>query len=331
MAKAVQKKTPEIPIVGTSTLEDEKGNKIVEWKIRRNPPKSSKLDPILTAEEVRKALGANFPKVRYVKPRAMKNAEVLHVYPFSDHHVGAYCWAEEVGANYDVHISTQLLEKAMGYLLARAWSDRSPALLVFLGDFLHFDSLEAITPTNKNVLDSDSRFALVVRTAIGLMKYAIEAARQQHPHVHVIIEQGNHDPASSITIREALAMHYENAKAVTIDTKPGVFHYYEFGNNLLGSHHGHSVKLASLPQVMATDQAAAWGRTEHRLILTGHTHQDKVYDSPGCRVESFRILAPADAWAHQNGYRPYRTMRMLQIHRQFGEVARYTVTPEMLE
>ena len=331
MAKAgIDKNGEVIPTAGTSTLYDEKGNKRLQWVIKRHPLGNGKINPLLLAEEIRKTLVGDFPKANYVKPAAVKNKDVLHVYPVGDHHVGGYSWAEEVGDNYDLKISAALLEKAFGYLLGKA-SERSPALIVFLGDFLHFDSLEAITPTNKNVLDADSRFALVVRTALGLMKYAIEVCREKHSAVQVIIEQGNHDPASSIVIREALALHYANVKAVTIDNAPGVFHYYEFGKNLIGTHHGDKVRdLKGLAGVMANDRAEAWGRTAHRMILTGHLHQDKVIHVPGCRIESFAILPPADAWAYNNGYRPHRAMRQLQLHSELGEIARFTATPEML-
>ena len=49
-----------------------------------------------------------------------------------------------------------------------------------------------------------------------------------------------------------------------------------------------------------------------------------------CRVESFRVLAPNDAWAENKGYRPQRDMKAIILHRDFGEVARHIVNPNML-
>ena len=111
-----------------------------------------------------------------------------------------------------------------------------------------------------------------------------------------------------------------------------MFHYYRFGNVLIGSHHGDKVnKLQRLPLVMAADRPRDWGETTHRMFIIGHLHQDKVLDLPGCRVESVRILPPEDAWAHESGYRPYREMKMLLFHTIFGEISRFFVKPQMLE
>jgi hypothetical protein len=93
--------------------------------------------------------------------------------------------------------------------------------------------------------------------------------------------------------------------------------------------------MKNLPLIMATDRPEDWGRTRYRYWWTGHIHTSKTQaatnsqDFSGCSVESFRILAPTDAWAHQKGYRPHRDMKSITLHREFGEVARNTVNPEM--
>ena len=42
-----------------------------------------------------------------------------------------------------------------------------------------------------------------------------------------------------------------------------------------------------------------------------------------------RVIRPADAWPAQLGYRPIRDMKAIMIHREFGEVARFSVNPDM--
>ena len=118
-------------------------------------------------------------------------------------------------------------------------------------------------------------------------------------------------------------------KQITIDTSPRHYHYLEFGQNLLGTHHGHGAKPEKLPLIMATDMPEAWGRTKHRYWLTGHLHHEIAKEYEGCRVETFGILPPADAWAHQKGYRARRQQKAIVYHREHGEVARHTVTPSM--
>jgi hypothetical protein len=164
------------------------------------------------------------------------------------------------------------------------------------------------------------------------MRYTIQSALTRHGRVHVIVEIGNHDLAASIFLMECLANVYEGEPRVSVDTSPSLFHYYEFGRNLIGVHHGHAVKkITDLPLIMASDRAEAWGRTKHRHWWTGHIHQQQVHDVQGCKVESFRVLPPTDAWAHGHGYRGARSMTGIVHHVEHGEVARYSVNPAMLE
>ena len=111
------------------------------------------------------------------------------------------------------------------------------------------------------------------------------------------------------------------------------FHYYKYGRVLLMSHHGHgrAAKLRQLPLVMATDRPEDWGQTDFRYIFTGHVHHDHVIEFPGARVESLRVLAPADAYAANNGYRSGRDMKGIVIHPQYGETMRTLVNPIMLK
>jgi hypothetical protein len=159
----------------------------------------------------------------------------------------------------------------------------------------------------------------------------IDLALRRHGEVKVIVAPGNHDPVSSVFLAMCLKIAYEREPRVTVDDSPRLYHYHRFGNVLLGVHHGHGVKMPSLPLIMAADRPEDWGETRHRVWWTGHVHNKTAQDFSGCSVESFRILPPADAWAHQKGYRPHREMAAVVFHRDFGEVARHKVNPKMLE
>ena len=83
---------------------------------------------------------------------------------------------------------------------------------------------------------------------------------------------------------------------------------------------------AKAPTRLADPQA---GTLRYRYWLTGHIHTQKQFEFPGCLVESFRVLAPQDAWASNKGYRSGRDMKAIVYHIDFGEVSRVTVNPEM--
>lgn len=255
--------------------------------------------------------------------------DLMAVLPVGDHHLGMLAWDKETGDDYDLKIGETMLNRAFDYLL-QAMPACAICLIPFLGDFLHYDGFEAVTPTNRNQLDSDTRFPKMVRAAIRAIRYAIQAALERHGRVHVIIEIGNHDLATSVFIMECLYNIYENDPRVTIDTSPQHYHYFQFGKTLIGTHHGHGTKMAELPGIMAYDRAKEWGETEYRYWYTGHVHHDQVIEKPGCRMESMRILPPRDAYAQQKGYRSGRDMKGIVIHKDHGEVARSLVTPGMI-
>jgi hypothetical protein len=259
--------------------------------------------------------------------------DLMVCYPVGDHHMGLLVWGEEVGkqgeADYDLDISEDMLTLATKYLMDTApCSNR--AALVFLGDFLHYDGMAPVTPTSGNLLDSDTRYPKMVRAAIRVIRFMIEAAAKKHRTVDVIIEIGNHDLSTSIFLMEVLANVYEDNPRVRIDRHPGHYHYLEFGENLVGTHHGHGAKLPELPLIMAVDQPEAWGRCKHRFMWTGHVHHTEVKDVKSVQVESFRVLPPGDAYAHNKGYRSKQDMKAIVLHRKYGEVARFSVNPDII-
>lgn len=273
-------------------------------------------------------LAVKLPRVKPSKGPKNSSKDLLAVYPVGDHHMGMLSWDKETGHDYDLKIGEKLLVDATAHLVSLAPAC-DKALVAFLGDFLHYDSFKPVTPTSGNVLDADSRFPKMVQASVRTMRRTIDLTLLKHDNVTVIIEIGNHDLSSSIFLMVALAAIYENEPRVTIDMSPMHYHYYRFGNCLLGTHHGHGAKPEKLPLIMATDRRKDWGDTEHRLWMTGHIHHDSRREYTGCMVESFRVLPPEDAYAHQKGYRSGRDMKGLIFHREFGEVARNTVNPAM--
>lgn len=319
-------------IVKVSTLYDQQGRVAQQW-VAEKPEDIARKE---AWQAFAKELAADLPKIDPISAPEHAAEHLMACYPVGDHHLGMLSWGAETGADYDLRIGERLLVGAVDHLIAAA-PPCERAAVVFLGDFLHYDSFESVTPTSRNQLDSDSRYPKMVRTAIRAMRHTVESAAMRHKQVNVIVEIGNHDLSSSIFLMECLANIYADDPRITVDVSPAHYHYFSFGSVLVGTHHGHGVKMDQLPIIMATDRPDDWGRTKHRYWWTGHVHHsrtkmiaDRGQDFVGCSVESFRILAPADAWAAQKGYRPIRDMTAIVLHKQHGEVARFKVNPDML-
>jgi hypothetical protein len=158
----------------------------------------------------------------------------------------------------------------------------------------------------------------------------IYAALEKHKKVIVKNLMGNHDDHTSQALSVAMSLYFHNNPRVEIDDVPAKFWYYSFGSVLIGATHGDTAKPAALPGVMATDQAKAWGESEHRYWYTGHIHTTNKQEFHGCVWESFRTLAARDAWHTAQGYRAGRDMVSITHHKDFGEIERHTMNIAVL-
>jgi len=280
-------------------------------------------------------LAKDLPQVKPVPPPKTAADDLCAEIPIGDHHYGMYAWWRESGDDYDIKVAESLLYGAIDHFMALG-APAATCLIESLGDFLHYDGMTPETVRSKHRLDSDTRFQKMLEVAMTTFRHIINTALKRYRAVHVIVAGGNHDPASSAMIRTALGHIYEREPRVTIDQSPGDFFYFEFGKCLIGVNHGHQVKMEDLPLIMAEDQPERWGRTLYRHWRTGHIHHARQQivlagrDHKRTTVESFRVLPPNEAYATQAGFRSLRDMKMIMLHREFGEQARYTYNPRML-
>lgn len=246
--------------------------------------------------------------------------DLLAVYPLGDPHFGMYAWADEAGEHFDLEIAERDLVTAIDDLVRHAPAAKQ-ALIVSLGDIGHSDGNNATTTAGTRV-DVDTRWSKVFAVMVRAMRRCITRALEKHERVRVICATGNHDEMTSAVLAICLAQYYERESRVEVDTSPAKFYWYRFGKCLLGVHHGDKTKAADLPGVMACDRTKDWGETEHRKWYCGHVHHESVKEYPGVKVETYRTLAPKDAWHAGQGYRSGRDLRLEVWHREDGEIDR---------
>lgn len=261
-------------------------------------------------------------KAKYLK-------DLMTMYPIGDAHIGMRAWAAECGQDWDLSIAERTQCGVMDLLVDKVLPTEQ-ATIIDLGDWIHQDSIAAVTPKSGHNLDADGRYAKIIHVAIKVIRQCIESALSKHKTVRVICIPGNHNETGALWMSAGLSHMYENEPRVQIETQPSLFAYVEFGKNLVGIHHGHTCKMAQLPAVMAADRAEAWGRTKHRYWYTGHIHHQQINEFPGCTVESFNTLAPNDAYATSGGWRSRENMKAIYLHREWGEIERTTAHPAML-
>jgi hypothetical protein len=310
-------------VKGVSTLYNGDGQISAQWV-------KSSIDQERHVELMREVVSAMSEDIKREKPvkQPLKhlNDKLLNTYIITDYHLGMKSWAEETGEDWDLKIAEDLLTKWFAAAIKQS-PDASVGLLNLLGDFIHWDGLDAVTPSSGHLLDADTRFQLVVRVAIRVIRKVIRMLLEKHDKVHVVIAEGNHDPAASIWLRELLPALYEDEPRVYVDRSADPYYCYEHGLTAVMMHHGHKRKMDSLDTVLAAKFREVFGRTKFVYAHTGHYHHNKTNETNLMTVEQHRTLAASDAYASRGGWMSGRDAKVITYHSDFGEVSRITVSP----
>ena len=307
---------------GTSTLYNGAGEMTQQWV-----KTDAKLEELQRMQRAAlDGLMAELKPIARIKAPKVTSADLLTLYTLTDCHVGMLAWDKEAGEDWDLKIAEKCLVETFTRMI-----DAAPASKVGivnqLGDFLHFDSLAPMTPTNHHILDADSRYQKMVEVAVQILRRVIEHALTKHDNVQVYMHEGNHDPAGSVWLRVMFAQLYKNNPRVHVGMSPNPYVAYRFGKTLLGFHHGHLTKLNNLPQIFAAKFSQEWGATEYRYVHTGHKHHVEEKEHPGIKVVQHPTLAAPDAYAARGGWLSKRQATSMTYHREHGEIARGIFIP----
>jgi hypothetical protein len=310
---------------GVSTYYNAEGKASGQWV--KSKIDDSKLQEMMKA--VIDGMKDDIPRLTALPAPALGNDNLLNCYVITDYHLGMLAWDEEAGENWDLDIAQALVVKWFEQAIAQS-PNADTAVFAQLSDFLHFDGMDAVTPASKHLLDVDTRFAKVVRSAIRVLRTVIDMLLAKHQHVHIIMADANHDPVSQIWLREWFSVLYENEPRITVDKSPNPYNAYEFGKTALFFHHGHKRKVSNVSEVFAGQFREMFGRTKHAYAHMGHYHSIDVKENNLMIVEQHRTLAPGDAYSARGGWLSGRDAKVITYSKQFGEVSRLTINSDML-
>lgn len=325
--KAEETGIPENHFVkGVSTLYDAEGNVRAEWV-------KTQLDQEQAAQALRDAIEAMQEGITPAAPIAAPKAfsdDLCNLFTFTDFHLGMLAWHREGGEDWDLDIAERTLAGAMSAMVTQSPAAHT-AIVNIQGDFLHTDGKLPVTPAHGHVLDADSRFPKIRKVAIRLIRGLVKTALETHAEVHLIIAEGNHDEEGSGWLADCFAVFYEMEPRVTVNDCALPFYVFEWGQTMIGVHHGHKVKNEQLPLLFAAQFPESWGRTKRREVHCGHRHHRDEKEYNGVTVIQHPTLAARDAYAARGGWIADRAAQAITYHKKFGQVGRVSVCPEMLE
>lgn len=313
-------------VKGISTYYNKEGEKAGQWV-------KSSLDADRVEAMRRAAMEAmceEIPRLGATVPKSGAIGHLCNLYTLTDSHVGMLATDKETASgDWDLGIAERVLTGCFAEMIAG--SPRAAVAVVNqLGDFLHYDGLIPVTPEHKHVLDADSRFSKMVKTAIRILRRVVDMSLAHHEKVVVLLAEGNHDPASSVWLRAMFQALYENEPRVHVIDSELPYYVHQHGNTMLAFHHGHLSKNAQLPILFAAQFPKIWGATTKRYCHTGHRHHSEEKEHSGMTVIQHPTLAARDAYAARGGWVAERQVTSITYSDRHGQVARNTVCPEML-
>lgn len=312
-------------VSGVSTLLDQDGRQVLQWVKTK-----AEADTAIAWRDALEEFKVSIPRVRAVAAPEHANADLCVQYTVTDHHLGMLADGEETGdADYDIRIAEKLLIDWFNAAVAMSPS-AGTAIFAQLGDLMHYDSMRSETPEHRNMLDSDTRPQKMIRAAIRVIRRVIDMLLAKHEKVHVIMAKANHDPYSSAWMRESLAVLYENEPRLTVETSAKEYYAYPFGKNVMFYHHGHKKGPKVVDSVFVGMFRDLYGEADRAYAHVGDKHHDLVVETNLMRVEQHRTLAPKDAYASAGGWLSGRDAKVIVYHREYGEVSRLTLSPEMV-
>lgn len=297
------------------------------WE-RQHPDEQVWLD---TVHRILDEASEKLPRVRPTVGPGHADSKLCNLFVLTDAHIGALAWHREGGADWDLSIAEETIIGAFRHMVAAA-PRAQRAVVAFMGDVCHQDSNKPLTPAHAHLLDADSRPRKIVSAVVRIMRTIIQMVLETHDEVHVVCGEGNHDEyTSGNVLPEVFGILYENERRVTINDAVLPYYVVQHGRVMLGFHHGHKKAPTQLPMYFATAHAKMWGETTKRYAHCGHRHHVEEKEHSGMKVIQHSTLAARDAHASRGGWFSERQAIAITYHEEFGEVARLTVTPEMLK
>jgi len=312
-----------LEVTGVTYLKKDENN-VLHWiKTKAKRSEASML------EEFSSRLCERVPAAPVIACPDITVGELLTQYTISDLHCGMYSWARETGADWDLKICYDLITKAMNMAIDVA-PDSEIGMLLELGDLTHYDGHSAVTPTSGNVLDADGRFSHMLNVSEDIILETIDKLLAKHKYVKVIIAQGNHDLSTSDTLRHLIRRYYRRNDRLEVIGGPNPFYAYQHGKTMIGAHHGHSRKRATLPSYFSQCFAEMWGKTEFRYLHVGHLHQYHAEEKGGAVTIQHSTLAAAEAYAACRYDKSHRAINTITYSDKFGMLAQAFIPVEMV-
>lgn len=307
----------------------QRGPQGVERVWERQHPEEQAFEALAERCEERLRDFPRFDRVRSPVASAGTAAMLTNFLGLFDLHIGEKISSDDPTGRWDIEIAKRTITASVDNALATAPKAKR-IVVCFGGDAIHYDGLLPVTPKSRHVLHSDGDFDDMVDAVLDVATYAVDRALETHEEVHLIWAEGNHDEASSLWMRKMLARIYADEPRLSVVQSKIPYYALQFGQVMIGVHHGHKAKLTRYAGIFANMFRKMWGATTYAYGHRGHEHHINEKEMDGMIATQHPSLAPSDDYASGMGLISRRGCMMVTYHDAYGEVSRNTTRPEML-
>lgn len=258
-------------------------------------------------------------------PPVSVSERLCNFIPCNDWHINMLAWRGDTPANWDIKIAEREIGDKMCEAVRGAGHGKL-AIMLGGGDLMHSDNDNNRTARSGAVLDCDSRHSKGRRALLRVLHRVADTALEYNEHLLMRYLKGNHDEFTTGIISGHMAAWYRNDARVTVDEDESLFWTCQWGNSMLTATHGHTLKMADMPMVMAGYWPQLWGQTEFHFGHFFHIHhRDKIMGEHGhCLVESHRAPIAKDGYHFGAGYQSGADVQVIQYDAHDGECGRVT-------
>jgi predicted phosphodiesterase len=253
---------------------------------------------------------SNLPSAMVIPKPKRTIEDLMAVYPLFDLHIGLRAHEEVSGTNVDLDSAKKAIIEAMAEVIDRTPNARR-GVIINGGDFTHQTDDSNMTRRSGHILDVSARNAQTVEAALEVICTLIEMALRKHQIVEYYSVPGNHDPQNWETLQFALRERYRKNSRVIINVRWDEFSIIEHGQVALFIHHGDKRKPKDIAMFCAAAFKEVWGRTNYRMLLTGHLHHMREDEMPGIIWKQLSAATARDHYAASHGYFSYRIINSM--------------------
>jgi len=293
---------------GSGDCETYTNYQVKVWLKRISPA----VDALKTLYEKIKSCSPIVPVIkRPMADAARKEYKVARELEISlfDLHLGLRCFKGMADIDWSPDAAEKMTMEILDDLLILTASFGPFEKIVFpMGnDFLHSDNVYNTTTSFTSQPEADAWQNTFLRGE--LLGIAIIERMKKSAPVKIITVPGNHARHSEIALGRIFNAYYHNDKNVEIDAGSSPYKFHNFGVNLLGFEHGHSIRQqVRLAALMANEtRLNGWKEARYCEFHCGDQHRKgsgkpHMFEEQGVSIEFLPGLTPPNEWHRLHSY-----------------------------